>query len=104
MKVPADLYHHSPRPYRGLQQLNYPFHDRIVTVTACGRICMGKMKIHLSTVFAGQNVGVKQVEDSIWIVSFMKYDLGFFDHEKKKSNRSLTRSMKKCYPGVRNKP
>ena len=84
MKVPADLYDQSPRQYRGLQELNYPFHDRTVTVTSCGRICMGKMKVHLSTVFAGQNVGVKQVEDNIWIVSFMKYDLGFFDHEKKK--------------------
>ena len=30
---------------------------------------------------AGQNVGIKQVSDKIWLVSFMKYDLGFFDHE-----------------------
>ncbi len=31
--------------------------------------------------FAGQRVGVKQVEETIWLVSFMRYDLGFFDHE-----------------------
>jgi putative transposase len=84
MKVPGDLYTASPRQYRGLAELNYPFHDRTVTVTSCGRICMGKMKVHLSTVFAGQNVGVKQVEDNIWMVSFMQYDLAFFDHETKK--------------------
>ena len=84
MNVPGELYTRSPREYRGLQELNYPFHDRTVTVTSCGRICMGKMKVHLSTVFAGQNVGVKQVEDSVWLVSFMTYDLAFFDHEKKK--------------------
>lgn len=84
MKVPADLYNRSSREYRGLQDLNYPFHDKTITVTACGRICMGKMKVHLSTVFAGQNVGVKQVEENIWIVSFMNYDLAFFDHETKK--------------------
>jgi hypothetical protein len=30
---------------------------------------------------AGQRVGVKQIEDKIWLVSFMRYDLGFFDHE-----------------------
>jgi len=42
------------------------------------------MKIPLSTAFAGQNVGFKQVEENIWIVSFMKYDLAFFDHETKK--------------------
>jgi len=43
--------------------------------------CIGKRKINLSTVFAGQNVGIKQVSDKVWIVSFMQYDLGFFDHE-----------------------
>jgi putative transposase len=24
---------------------------------------------------------VKQVEETIWLVSFMRFDLGFFDHE-----------------------
>ena len=32
-------------------------------------------------VFAGQNVGVKQVSDQIWLVTFMQYDLGYFDDE-----------------------
>ncbi len=32
-------------------------------------------------VFAGQNVGIKEVSDKIWPVTFMHYDLGFFDHE-----------------------
>jgi len=27
--------------------------------------------MNLSTVFAGQNVGVRQVSDRIWLVSFM---------------------------------
>jgi hypothetical protein len=42
---------------------------------------MGRRKINLSIVFAGQNVGVKQVSDKVWLVSFMKYNLGFFDEE-----------------------
>jgi putative transposase len=81
MKYPAELYRHSSRPYRGLGELEYPFHDRTIAITHCGRICLGKSKINLSTVFAGQNVGVKEVSDRIWLVSFMQYDLGFFDHE-----------------------
>ena len=81
MKYPAELYRPSARSYRGLDELHYPFHDRTITVTACGRICFGSRKINLSTVFAGQNVGVKEVSDRIWLVSFMNYDLGFFDHE-----------------------
>jgi len=81
MKYPAELYRPSPRVYRGLSELDYPFHDRTVTVTHCGRICLGKRKINLSTVLAGQNVGGKEVSDKIWLVTFMQYDLGFFDHE-----------------------
>jgi putative transposase len=81
MKYPAELYVSSSRPYRGLSDLEYPFHDRTITVTHCGRICIGKRKINLSTVFAGQNVGIKEVSDKVWLVSFMQYDLGFFDQE-----------------------
>jgi hypothetical protein len=32
-------------------------------------------------VLAGQNVGMRQVNDRIWLVSFMDYDLGYFDDE-----------------------
>jgi putative transposase len=40
-----------------------------------------RRKINLSQVFAGQNVGIKEIAEKIWLVSFMHYDLGFFDHE-----------------------
>lgn len=40
-----------------------------------------RKKINLSLVFAGQTVGIKQIEDHIWLVSFMDYDLGYFDDE-----------------------
>ena len=81
MKYPAELYQPSPHPYHGLDELHYPFHDRTITVTHCGRICFGRRKINLSTVFAGQKIGLKEVSDRIWLVTFMQYDLGFFDHE-----------------------
>ncbi len=81
MKVPGELYTRSPRRYEGLGDLEYPCHDWTATVTRCGRICYHRRKINLSIVFAGQRVGVKQVSDNIWLVSFMHYDLGYFDHE-----------------------
>jgi putative transposase len=81
MKYPAELYRPSLRPYRGVPEPEYPFHDRTVTVTHCGRICIGKRKINLSHVFAGQKLGIREIEEKIWLVSFMHYDLGFFDHE-----------------------
>jgi putative transposase len=33
-------------------------------------------------VFSGQLVGLREVEDQVWLVSFLDYDLGFFDTEK----------------------
>jgi len=81
MKYPGEIYTPSPRPYKGLGDVQYPFHDRTIIVTSCGRICIGKRKINLSQAFAGQTVGVTEVSEKIWLVSFMDYDLGFFDHE-----------------------
>ena len=81
MQVPAARYTRSPRLYRGLDDLTYPFHDATLTVTHCGRICFQGRKINLSHAFAGQNVGVTQVGERVWLVSFMQYDLGYFDDE-----------------------
>jgi putative transposase len=81
MRYPTECYRPSSRPYQGLGELDYPFHDRTLTVTRCGRLCFNRRKINLSNVFAGQRVGVKQTDDNIWLVSFMHYDLGYFDHQ-----------------------
>jgi transposase InsO family protein len=78
---PGDLYTPSARVYAPPDEPDYPFHDRTVRVTRCGRICIGKRKINLSTVFAGQILGLREVEDQIWLVSFLNYDLGFFDNK-----------------------
>jgi transposase InsO family protein len=83
MKCPNELYLASPRRYHGLPELTYPFHDRELMVTACGRICLHRKKIHVSTVLAGQRVGIKEVDDGIWIVSFMRYDLGYIELEQR---------------------
>jgi len=83
MKCPAELYTPSTRAYRGLPDLAYPFHDREILVTACGRICLHRKKINLSTVFAGQVLGIKEIDDGVWLVSFMHYDLGYFDLEQR---------------------
>jgi hypothetical protein len=83
MKCPAEVYSASSRSYRGLPEPHYPFHDRTVVVTSCGRLCLYNKKINLSVSLAGQAVGVKEVDDGIWLVSFMDYDLGYIDLEEK---------------------
>jgi hypothetical protein len=59
------------------------FHDKTVVVTNCGRLCLYRKKINLSTCLAGQAVGIKEVDEGIWLVSFMDYDLGYIDLEEK---------------------
>lgn len=78
---PAEVYTPSARQYFRPDVPDYPYHDRAIQVTQCGRICMAGRKINLSTVFAGQHVGVREVEDKIWLVSFMDFNIGFFDEE-----------------------
>ena len=83
MKCPTEVYQTSRRPYEGLPDVEYPFHDQTLMVTNCGRICIEGKKINFSRVFAGQVVGIKEVNEGIWLVSFMDYDLGYFDKESK---------------------
>ena len=43
----------------------------------------GEMDVyaHETNNSSGQTVGIREVADEIWLVSFMDYDLGFFDKE-----------------------
>jgi putative transposase len=81
MATPASRYQPSPRPYQGVDELEYPAHDWTAVITACGRICYQRRKVNVSQVFAGQKVGVRQTEEHVWLVTFMDYDLGYFDDE-----------------------
>jgi transposase InsO family protein len=83
MKCPSEVYTASNREYRGIPEPHYPFHDKTVVVTNCGRLCLHRKKINLSTCLAGQAVGIKEVDNGIWLVSFMDYDLGYIDLEEK---------------------
>jgi hypothetical protein len=80
MKCPADVYTASASPYRGLGE---PQYRSTIVVTNCGRLCLYPKKINLSLCLAGQAVGIKEVEDGIWLVSFMHYDFGYVDLEEK---------------------
>ena len=44
---------------------------------------MHRKKINLSTALAGQRIGLTEVDDGIWLVTFMRYDLGYIDLEQK---------------------
>lgn len=97
MKYPAELYTPSRRAYRVPDEPDYPLHDRTIRITNWGRICIGKRKINLSRVFAGQLVGIKEVADQIWLVTFMAYDLGFFDQDEGHVQPAPNPFIPNCY-------
>lgn len=88
MKRPGDFYQKSSRPYRGLPDITYPGYDRAILVSNCGRICVRKLKIHVSKAMANQPVGLKQVDQGIWQVDFMSYTIGYFDEESRQFSPS----------------
>jgi transposase InsO family protein len=83
MKCPSDLYKKSSSKYPDkIEELQYPEHDKSVLVNVCGTIRLSKFeKVYISSVFKHNHVGLTEVDDNIWKVSFMNYDLGFFDRE-----------------------
>ena len=55
MKYPGELYTPSGREFHKPEPLEYPFHDRTI-----------------------------RVSDKIWLVTFMEFDLGFFDQDERR--------------------
>lgn len=84
MKCPAEVYERSMRPYGGLTDITYPDCDKSLLISNCGRLCVKKMKVHMSKAFANQPVGLLQADDYIWEVHFMDYHLGYFDEISRK--------------------
>jgi hypothetical protein len=75
------------------------FHDGDAMVPACGLISMNRKKINVSTVLAGQKLGIREVDDGIWLISFKSYDLGYIDLEQG-TLRSSSTTWKKISTAV----
>lgn len=83
-KCPAKIYRASSRPYRGTPELNYPLHDRIVRVYPSGHTnVLGRRSgsLFISEALAGENIGVRELEDGRLLLSFAAVDLGHLDPE-----------------------
>ena len=82
MKTPAEVYKKSNQEYKGLPDVEYPFHEKEKKITAHGDIVLSKTKrVFISMVLAHQPVGLTEVDDGIWKVRFMDYDIGCFDED-----------------------
>jgi putative transposase len=85
MKVPADFYKPSGRPYsKILTELQYPLHDSTKMVGANGSLKFGDFIFHLSDSLSYQPVGIREEDAGLWRISFMDLDLGLYDGDEKK--------------------
>ena len=81
MKFPSEIYINSKKIYADLDDLDYPQHDLTLRVSPCGSIRFNKMRIYISTALSFQNLGVTEIDDQLWNVSFMNFNLGYFDED-----------------------
>jgi putative transposase len=98
MPCPAEHYAPSTRPYKGLPDLDYPFHDKTVTVTTCGRICFNRQKIKLSVVFAAKASASNRRATGFGSSALWTMISATSTPRPADPNRSITPSDRKCYP------
>src|SRR5688572_1167881 len=83
MKRPAEIYRRSDRHLADLADPEYPLHDLVVMVKDTGHIYLPgsgrRGQYYLTQALSGQTVGLREVADDAWQVSFMTLDLGMID-------------------------
>ena len=83
MRCPAEVYTHSKRPYvESLPELVYPTHDMVRVVRHNGVFRFRHRGLYLNRALAGQEVGLREVDHELWLISFMHLDLGYLDSRK----------------------
>ncbi len=74
-----------------LPEPEYPMHDLVHVVRKNGDVVLRKReRFFLSTVLAGELVGMREIDDGCWLVSFMQLDLGHYDARSKRFTASGT--------------
>lgn len=82
MSTPAACYRPSHRNYPAkLPELQYPGHFELRLVSSSGHIKLRGHVIFLSRVFAHDLVGLEEVDDAVWSISFGPVHIGRFSEK-----------------------
>lgn len=77
---PTRLYESSPRAFpKRIEEPEYPGHFEVRKVYPVGQILWRKHLVFISGVLAGERVGLEEIEDGLWRVSFGTMTLGTLD-------------------------
>lgn len=84
MRCPSELFVPSPRTVASVQPPDYPLHDLVLRVSASGHVRFpgggrAESAYFLSTGLAGHSVGVRELDNEQWLISFCNLDLGLID-------------------------
>jgi transposase InsO family protein len=80
MRPPADFYRNSERKYRGLPELDYPLADDVLSVRQPGIVIFSKRaRCYLTQALVGERVGIREIDDRRWLITFASIDLGVYD-------------------------
>lgn len=86
MKTPDEVYKKSRKAFPHLlPELEYPSHEGTVRVCVGGTFVFNgtKRRIYIGAALIGENLGYQQIDDELWQLDFMDYELGFFDSQGK---------------------
>ena len=82
MKVPAELYRPSDRPYpKYLKSFVYPGHYEVRKVSTNGGVRWNARWLWVSQILGGLYIGFEEVDHQAWDVYFGPTTLGWFDEE-----------------------
>ena len=86
-RPPDALY--TPSERRALElhpRLEYPLDDLTTMISTCGHMATpdGQGRLFLSTVFAGLPVGLRELDDGRWLVSFASLALGHYQPQQRR--------------------
>lgn len=80
--TPAQHHTRSTSAYPArVPELTYPLHDRTCVLSTQGHLQMGGRSgnYFVSTALAGAPVGIREIDDQVWLVSYADLDLGEID-------------------------
>lgn len=79
MKVPSELYERSPRKYQ--ERIIYDYGSRLETrkVDCRGYVKLNENRVFVSKTLRGEDLGLEMVDEDIWAIKFLDYNLGYID-------------------------
>jgi len=81
-RPPVKVYQRSRTPFpKHEPEPSYPLHDRSLRLSKSGVLSFGSPRkgYAIGRVLANELVGLREVEDGLWLVTFAQLDLGYID-------------------------